>query len=174
MRNADGPPEPDGEGQGHIAPGDEVVDGEIAPDIALAENRRLIAARGFSGPLPAPETLGEYDNVKPGLADIIVEQWQSETGHRHKTIDSVRKTDHDAMLAYYAGERRGQWIGLVAFFVIAAVAALAILKGSDLAVVGSLFVAGSYAVWALRRQSSAAAPPTDLEDGDSIEDAPHD
>lgn len=163
------------EGQlGEVAPAEQALDGEIAPDLPVGEDRRLIASREFSGPLPLPDVLGEYDQVKPGLADIIVEQWQSETRHRHKTIDGVRETDHEAMRSYYAGERRGQWIGLVAFLAIVTVAILAVLKGSDVAALGSLFVAGSYAVWALRRSSSPATPPTDLDMGDEVEKLPVD
>lgn len=173
MPDANDRPEPDVvPEQGDLAHADEVLDGEIASDEAQEKGRRLIATKEFYGPLPAPEVLGEYDTVKPGLADIIVEQWQKETAHRHKTIDSVRKTDHESMQAYYSGERRGQWIGLAAFLAIVAVAVLAILEGSDVAAIGSLIVAGSYAIWALRRNSAAPAPPTDLGDGDEIEAMP--
>ena len=115
----------DAPAQGDIAPADEVLDGEITPDEAGVGGRRLIATKEFYGPLPAPEILGEYDAVRPGLADIIVGQWQAETAHRHKTIDSVRKTDHEAMQGYYRGEQRGQWIGLAAFIALLAVAVFA-------------------------------------------------
>lgn len=145
-----------------LEPADEVIDGEIAERDA---GRRLIAeSQQFSGPLPAPHVLREYEEVKPGLADIIVSQWQQETAHRHATIDGLRETDHEAMQKYYAGEKQGQWIGLGAFIALLAVIVVALVLGSDVGAIGGLIVAGAYAIWALRRRSSPAPMPQDLAD----------
>jgi len=38
---------------------------------------------GFSGPLPHPDTLRQYDDIKPGLADTIVQMAKEEMLHRH-------------------------------------------------------------------------------------------
>jgi uncharacterized membrane protein len=92
------PPGDEDEQQGDLEPADEIVEGEIAKD-RPSEGRRLLAASEFSGPLPPPRILSEYDQIKPGLAEIIIEQWQMETRHRHQTIDGVRDTDHSAMRA---------------------------------------------------------------------------
>lgn len=150
-----------------LEPTDEVIDGEIAEE--ESGQRRLLAERQeFSGPLPAPHVLREYEDVKPGLADIIVSQWQQETTHRHSTIDGLRQTDHEAMQRYYEGERQGQWIGLGAFIALLAVIVVALILGSDVGAIGGLIVAGAYAIWALRRRSSPAPMPQDLAD-DEIE-----
>lgn len=162
--------------RGEVVPpeDEEEVDGEITADAPRRERRLIAQSREFSGPLPAPDVLAEYEKVKPGLSDIIVEQWTKETAHRHSTIDSIRKTDHEAMVAYYEGEKRGQWIGLAAFIGLLLLTAFAIYEGSGVGALGGIIVAGSYAIWALRRQGSVgtAPEPIDLSDGDAIESQP--
>lgn len=36
----------------------------------------------FSGPLPHPRTLAEYDEALPGLAERLVTAWEEESRHR--------------------------------------------------------------------------------------------
>jgi uncharacterized membrane protein len=158
--------------QGDLDPADEVVEGEIAADPPSERSRRVMRAAEFSGPLPPPNALADYDRIRPGLADIIVDQWQLETRHRHETIDGLRATDHAAVQGYYDEGRRGQWMGFIALLGILAVAAYAISQGADLVGLASIVVAGSYAIWALRRESSATTPPTDLGRGDEVENLP--
>ena len=38
----------------------------------------------YRGPLPDPGTLREYDEVVPGCAKQIIDEWQSQTRHRHE------------------------------------------------------------------------------------------
>ena len=71
-------------------PGAEIIDAELLEGEPVEDgspDRRVFAARSFSGPLPPPESLDEYDAVLPGLAREIVDQWKGETAHRHRTID---------------------------------------------------------------------------------------
>src|SRR6266699_3874292 len=60
----------------------------------------------FSGPLPAPETLAEYDRVLPGLARRIVERWEKESDHRQGMERSIVR-------ARISNQSRGQIIGAV-------------------------------------------------------------
>jgi len=51
------------------------------------ESRRLLEISGqrttsFSGPLPPPQALREYDQIVPGLATRIVAQAERQTEHR--------------------------------------------------------------------------------------------
>jgi uncharacterized membrane protein len=144
----------------------EVITGEIAP-----EDRRVVAAAEFSGPLPPPNVLSEYERVKPGLSDIIVDQWQRETAHRHRTIDGLAETDREAMRTYYSLEKRGQWLGFAAFTLIVALSLAALLLDRSVEAISGLAIAGAYAVWALRRESSPSSTvvPVDLDDGDQVE-----
>lgn len=146
----------------------EVVEGEV-----VSPDRRLIASAEFSGPLPPPNVLREYDQVKPGLADIIVNQWQTETAHRHKTIDGLTETDREVLRDYADFQRRGQWLGFGALALVVAVTALALILGRDTAAIGGIVLAASYAVAAIwRGYGQSSPPPADLADGDTLERSP--
>jgi len=150
--------------------GPEVVDGEH-----VSQDRRIeLQAASFSGPLPSPPTLDGYNQVVPGLAREIVDQWKAETAHRHETITSIRKTDYEAMVKYYEGERQGRLFGFIGLLGLVAVAALAIVLDRQAIGIASLVTAGGAAIWALRRNSHGhTEPPTQLDDGDSIENPDH-
>lgn len=157
------------EPQGEQYPdGPEVVDGEH-----VSQDRRIVELQtaSFSGPLPAPPTLDAYNEVIPGLAREIVDQWKAETAHRHQTITSMRDTDHEAMTKYYEGERQGRLFGFLGLIGLLAVAALAVVLNRQAVGVASLLTAGAGAIWAIRRNSnSKPEPPAQVDDGDSIED----
>lgn len=143
---------------------DEVVEGEIEQD------RRLSRPTSFTGPLPPPHVLEEYDEVVPGLKHDIVDQWKAETAHRHRTIDGMRETDHQAMQAYYGGEKRGQYLGFVILVGVLIVAGLSVALGEPVVGVASLVMAAAAAIWALRRSSLGdGAGPTDIGNGDDVE-----
>jgi len=150
----------------------EVVDGHLdqsEPD----SGRRVVTGASFSGPLPPPALLADYDEVMPGLAREIVDQWKSETDHRRATVDGLRQSDHDAMKAYYAGEKRGQIFGLILGLAVIALGVLAVILDSPgVAIAGILGAAGAI-VWAVRRQPSLpeASGTSELDPG-STEDTP--
>jgi len=83
-------------------PGHEVAAGNPSSDPVIGERHaqdgRLTIRSTFTGPLPAPGILAEYDRVLPGLAREIVDQWKAETCHRHETVTSLRTTDHEEMV----------------------------------------------------------------------------
>jgi uncharacterized membrane protein len=151
----------------------EVIDGEFVGDLSPDERRIVAAAASFSGPLPPPETLKRYDDVVPGLAAKIVDQWTSETAHRRATITAIRETDHAAMEAYYSSDQRGQTFAGLAFLGTLAIAALSIVLDRPIVGVAGVILSGGSAIWAMRRNSSTPqeqAPPTDLAKGDEVED----
>lgn len=152
----------------------EVVDGVVAPP-AAGQDRRFLATAEFSGPLPPPNVLREYAQVKPGLADIIVNQWERETAHRHKTIDNMTETDRQVVSDYNQFQRRGQWLGFGALLAIFAVTALALILGENTAAVGGIAVGAGYAIAAIFRgygPSHGTPPPADLSDGNEVERTP--
>jgi uncharacterized membrane protein len=126
----------------------ETVDGEH-----VVVDRVRVEHSMFSGPLPAPATLAEYDHVVPGLARVIIDQWRAETRHRHATVTGIRATDHDAMLKYYAAERRGQTFSIVAILGVLSVAVAAIAFDRPTVGVAGLLTGGAAAIWAMRRRS---------------------
>jgi uncharacterized membrane protein len=171
----DDPPQPPGEpesGAQELDRAENVVDGEPVSDDPSRPDRRLAWSASFSGPLPPPAVLTEYDQTVPGLAREIVDQWKAETGHRHRTIDGLREIDRESMRAYYGSERRGQWLALVVFLAVVAVAVLAIVLHREAVGVAAIVTGGASAIWAMRRRSDSpgtAAPPTDLGESDTIE-----
>jgi uncharacterized membrane protein len=42
------------------------------------------SSKSFSGPLPPPESLAEYEQISPGFADRIITMAEKEQVHRHQ------------------------------------------------------------------------------------------
>jgi len=147
----------------------ERVDGEIVDEDQRGE-RRVTITGTFSGPLPPPAVLRDYDETMPGLAREIVDQWKTETAHRRGTIAELRDSDREAMRSFYAGEHRGQTFGLICILAVLVVAALAIVLESTAIGVAGIVTGGGALVWAMRRSSDVAAiDPVNLADGDELE-----
>lgn len=93
---------------------------------------------GFSGPLPTPAMLEEFDRVLPGLARRIVDRADTELAHRHaielKALDAQIKDQHDAN----AERRRGQIFAFVLCFFFLA-------SGIGLTLIGHPKVGGTIA-----------------------------
>ena len=116
-----------------------------ASSVLAGESDHYIAA-SFSGPLPDPATLKAYDIVLPGLAERIVERWETQTDHRMSLEKAVIEGDN----------RRANW-GLVSATLISlavlGVSGLlamhdhetvaAILAGVDIAALAGVFVYGT-------------------------------
>ena len=57
------------------------------------------------GPIPAPEQLGGYNDVEPGLANRIVTMAEKEQAHRHDMERTWLRREYNA-------DRGGRWAGL--------------------------------------------------------------
>ena len=55
--------------------------------------RKLAIQQSFSGPLPPPDLLGQYDAILPGLADRIVKMAEKQESHRHELENRVVKAE---------------------------------------------------------------------------------
>lgn len=98
---------------------DELIDWlENQPKEVVQRLFTTFAASHYSGPLPPPNLLSEYNEIVPGSAGTIINQFVSQGEHRREIEKAV----------IYSDIKRANW-GLVAGFVIAFVG-----------VVGSLFV----------------------------------
>lgn len=83
----------------------------LQPDSPLPP--QLIAAYGqitksFSGPLPPPEILKEYNEIVPGSAQTFVDVFTEQARHRMNLEQTHLRSD-----------RRRSWGGLIAGFIIA-------------------------------------------------------
>ncbi|HZM00290.1 MAG TPA: DUF2335 domain-containing protein [Planctomycetota bacterium] len=60
----------------------------------------------FSGPLPPPQWLAEYERIQPGLSIRLIEQAEAEAGHRRAQAES-------SLAAESRHASRGQWMAFV-------------------------------------------------------------
>lgn len=67
----------------------------------------------FSGPLPPPELLGEYEKVSPGCARFIMETAKREQAHRQKMDQLLLKTEIRELARNGRLSERGQICALV-------------------------------------------------------------
>ena len=101
-----------------------------------------------SGPLPAPEVLGKYDEILPGAAQRIISMAEREQ-------ESVIDSRNDAIKELALEIKRGQW--LASFVAVSALATAAMLGfwGHPIAasVVGGLPVVGLVTTFIVGRRS---------------------
>src|SRR5262245_44679833 len=64
---------------------EDIFDGSYS---SRGHQRPTIVHQHFSGPLPPPELLGQYDKVAPGSAERIIKKFESQTAHRIK-LESI-------------------------------------------------------------------------------------
>lgn len=90
----------------------------------------------FSGPIPPPELLGQYDGVLPGLADRIVSMAETEGQHRRSqertALQSEINANRKLVEAHIKEKTRGQFMAF-------AIAIFALAVGSYVAVQGAPF-----------------------------------
>lgn len=62
----------------------------------------------YSGPLPPPNLLAQYEEITPGLVDRIVTMTERQSEHRQRME-----------LAFFRGDQRRSWVGLFLGFLVA-------------------------------------------------------
>ena len=81
-----------------------------------------IQIKSYSGPIPSPEQLAEFETILPGLADRLVSMAENQSAHRIETEKFVVRS-----------QQRQSGVGQVLAFIIAV---LAICGGIYLTVIG--------------------------------------
>lgn len=141
--------------------------GDVRSDAPVPISRRLGVQRSFSGPLPAPGILAHYDEVVPGLAREIVDQWKGETRHRHLTVTGLHELDMEELSRYYEAERRGQVLAFLSILGVLLIAVVAIVLDRPAVGVAGLLTGGAAAIWAMRRRSDGADGDPPAQGGDA-------
>ncbi|MCS2146891.1 DUF2335 domain-containing protein [Scandinavium manionii] len=77
----------------------------------------------FSGPLPPPEIIRDYDQILPGGAERIFAMAEKEQAHRHEM-------DSTAVNGAIRKDKRGQWMGFSIAFIILAIASVFAWRGN--------------------------------------------
>lgn len=68
---------------------------------------------GFSGPLPLPQLLVGYEEVSPGAAAIILEDFQKQGAHRREMESRTVEAGIQNNVANHAKTRRGQTFAFI-------------------------------------------------------------
>jgi uncharacterized membrane protein len=107
----------------------------------------------FSGPLPPPKVLKEYNEIMPGLAGIIVARANTEMEHRHSLEKHYADVDKNYLSDETSNGRLGLWLAFfIGIFVLIIAGILAwngfawqavAVGGVDLAALVGVFVYGS-------------------------------
>lgn len=96
------------------------------PTVEITEVVRAVAhvSQTYSGPIPPPQMLAEYEAVQPGFADRIISMAEKEQANRHllenKAVDGAIKKD-----------ARGQHYALMTSFGVLGGGSLLIYTGHD-------------------------------------------
>lgn len=74
----------------------------------------IIAIRTqFTGPLPHPQILEQYEHIFPGAAERIIRMAESETNHRRGIQDRSVSADIEGMRRQFSEARVGQYCALL-------------------------------------------------------------
>lgn len=65
-----------------------------------------VVQKVIAGPIPAPEILREYDDVYPGAAKIILDDFQKNSEH-------IRNKEKKQILGEIERDKRGQWMAFI-------------------------------------------------------------
>jgi len=66
---------------------------------AQGKNGVVVQAQHFSGPLPHPAILEQYEKIVPGAAERILQKFESQSEHRQKLESSVVWVDNFKSIA---------------------------------------------------------------------------
>lgn len=108
-----------------------------------------ITAKAFSGPLPAPEILEQYNRIHPDFAERIVVMTEQQSAHR-------RSLESQVVQGNLRAQTRGQWLGFVIYMTGVIGGFWLIASGQSgfgiAAVIGSLATMTSVFMWGRKRQ----------------------
>ncbi len=84
------------------------------------QESQIVAVRGFSGPLPPPETLQQYEKVCRGSADRIITMAENQATHRHDLEKKQLQADIKLACKEANEIKLGQFLGfLIGIFTVA-------------------------------------------------------
>ena len=95
-----------------------------------AQNRSRTVIAQFSSPLPPPELLANYEKIKPGLINKIIEMTETESGHR-------RELEKQKLLAEINNLQRGDTLISRAQIFALIIAVITVIGGCITAIHGA-------------------------------------
>jgi uncharacterized membrane protein len=100
------PTEPD---SAHL-PNQDQTQGSTPHPTVDGEDLRTILHAQWSGPLPPPSQLLQYDKAHPGLAERIVVVFEKQFEHRHAVELQAMRNEREESLLAFSQRRRGQYL----------------------------------------------------------------
>lgn len=102
---------------------------EQGEDLTAIRTLLLSVRRRWSGPLPPPDLLAEFENVLQGLANRIVSMWERQQEHRIQMESSALEINRKIVIADIIQGYLGVILGFVFAIAFLAVGAWLIVKG---------------------------------------------
>ena len=62
----------------------EYLETSVEPEPSDQDSQPRVVALEYQGPLPPPSVLGAYDQISPGAADKMINEWQHDRQHQRK------------------------------------------------------------------------------------------
>jgi len=133
-----------------------------------------LQVEAYSGPIPSPKTMGDYEQIMPGAADRILTVFEKQHRHRMEMEKQGQQNTADMekslLSAFIRRERLGMWLGFVlalvmltgSFAVILAgfsTVGLVTVFGSVISVAGA-FLYNQHSSRKERREREAVTKPT--------------
>src|SRR5690606_1309395 len=80
-------------------------------NVAGASMSMALRARSFHGPLPSPEIIREYEEIRPDIVDTVLTMALSEQKHRHWREAELIALEREKEKTEQSLIGRGQWLG---------------------------------------------------------------
>ena len=120
-------------------------------------------AAAYSGPLPPPEWLRQYEQVLPGIADRMMALAESEVSNQHDASAHHRRMQEQVVSAGITMAKRGQVVAaLLGFSFLVAAVVLALtgnaLLGGVIGIADLVGIVVSFALGLSRRSAEQTHP----------------
>lgn len=77
----------------------------------VAQMTALVKEESFSGPIPHPRHLAEYNQIVPGSASMLINMAKSDLDHTHRLQERALEADISDM-------KQGRWLGFAALVIL--------------------------------------------------------
>lgn len=127
------------QGMGGPSPKKKVIN-KISKEISV----QLAVSQQFSGPLPHPEILAQFEKVLSGSADRIITAFENETEHRQHIENSIVNAQTRAVDAEIKERSCGQtWAGVLVILLILSATVCALYGAEEYAkIIGGTTIVG--------------------------------
>lgn len=126
--------------------------GEDKAPMIAAQITQVVKSESFSGPLPHPKHLADYEKVHKGAANRILKMTEADLAHRHECNRAIIKAETGFML-------RGQIFAMTALIIMLAATILFVMTGHEVAgaLVGGVTLVGIVTAFLNRNKARANA-----------------